>query len=88
MDNFDCRVNLEVQHASEAAIAAVERVLGQKINVIDAPRRAGDPPELISVADRARSVLGWQPQHDDLDLIVRTAHAWEKSLSERNDAAA
>ncbi len=70
------------------AIAAVERVLGQKINVIDAPRRAGDPPELISVADRARSVLGWEPRHDDLDVIVRTAHAWERALAERNDAAA
>ena len=70
------------------AIAAVERVLGQKINVVDAPRRAGDPPELISVADRARSVLGWEPKHDDLDIIVRTAHDWEKALAARNDAAA
>ncbi|MEM7428945.1 MAG: UDP-glucose 4-epimerase GalE [Pseudomonadota bacterium] len=70
------------------AIAAVERVLGQKINVIDAPRRAGDPPELISVAERARSVLGWEPIYDNLDIIVQTAHAWEKALAERSNAAA
>ena len=28
------------------------------------------------------------PKYDDLDVIVRTAHAWEKALSERGDAAA
>ncbi len=69
------------------AIAAVERVLQQKINVIDAERRAGDPPELVSVADKARNVLGWVPQHDDLDVIVQTAYAWEQALNDRIDAA-
>ncbi len=69
------------------AIDAVERVLEQKINVVDAPRRAGDPPELVSVADKARSVLGWVPEHDNLDVIVQTAYDWERSLSSRVDAA-
>ncbi len=69
------------------AIDAVERVLEQKINVVDAPRRAGDPPELVSVADKARSVLGWVPEHDNLDVIVQTAYDWERSLSARVDAA-
>ncbi len=69
------------------AIAAVERVLDQKINVVDADRRAGDPPELVSVADKARSVLGWTPKHDDLDVIVQTAYDWEKILNARVDAA-
>lgn len=68
-------------------IDAVERVLGRKINVVHAERRAGDPPELISVADKARSVLGWTPQHDDLDLIVKTAYAWEQALNAHIDAA-
>ncbi|MEM1200626.1 MAG: UDP-glucose 4-epimerase GalE [Pseudomonadota bacterium] len=69
------------------AIAAVERVLQQKINVVDADRRAGDPPELVSVADKARTVLGWTPEHDDLDVIVQTAYDWEKILNARVDAA-
>lgn len=69
------------------AIDAVERVLEQKINVVDADRRAGDPPELVSVADKAREVLGWTPQHDSLDEIVQTAYAWEQALSARVDAA-
>ncbi len=69
------------------AIAAVERVLDQKINVVDADRRAGDPPELVSVADKAREVLGWTPQYDNLDLIVQTAYDWEQNLNARVDAA-
>ncbi|MEM8687599.1 MAG: UDP-glucose 4-epimerase GalE [Pseudomonadota bacterium] len=69
------------------AIAAVERVLEQKINVVDADRRAGDPPELVSVADKARAILGWSPEHDDLDVIVQTAYDWEKILNARVDAA-
>ena len=69
------------------AIAAVERVLDQKINVVDADRRAGDPPELVSVADKARQVLGWSPQYDNLDVIVQTAYDWEQILNARVDAA-
>ena len=61
-------------------IDAVQRVSGQSLNVIEQPRRAGDPPMLIARAERLRSRLGWQPQYDDLDFIVRTALAWERKL--------
>lgn len=33
---------------------------------------------LVAHADRIRGHLGWQPQYEDLDEIVRTAIAWEK----------
>jgi UDP-glucose 4-epimerase len=59
---------------------AVERVSGRKLVVREEPRRAGDPPSLISKAHRIRSVLGWTPKHDDLDHIVRTALEWERRL--------
>jgi UDP-glucose 4-epimerase len=61
-------------------LKAVERVAGRPLVVREEPRRAGDPPTLISKADRIRSVLGWTPAHDDLDHIVRTALEWEKKL--------
>jgi UDP-glucose 4-epimerase len=61
-------------------LRAVERVAGQPLVIREEPRRAGDPPVLISKADRIRSVLGWQPQHDDLEGIVRSALAWERKL--------
>jgi UDP-glucose 4-epimerase len=59
-------------------IAALERVSNRKIPVEMAPRRAGDVAELVAEAGRIRGLLGWQPEHDDLDLIVRTALDWER----------
>jgi UDP-glucose 4-epimerase len=58
----------------------VNRVSGARLNVVEAGRRAGDPPQLIAVADRIRRTLGWEPRHDDLGGIVASALAWEKRL--------
>jgi UDP-glucose 4-epimerase len=49
---------------------------------VEEPRRAGDPPSLIAACDRIRSTLGWQPRHDDLDFIARTALVWERKLAD------
>lgn len=61
-------------------VAAVERVTGEKLNVEIGPRRAGDAVELISRADKIKTVLGWTPKYDDLPYIVTTAIEWEKKL--------
>jgi len=62
-------------------LAAVARAHGAPVAAIEHPRRAGDPPSLVADAQRIRSVLGWQPRCDDLDLIARTALAWERKLA-------
>jgi UDP-glucose 4-epimerase len=64
-------------------IAAVERASGAPIDVIEAPRRPGDPAAVIAGAERVRELLGWAPQFDDLDLIASTALAWERKLAAR-----
>jgi len=51
------------------------------------PRRAGDPPELISVATKILKVLGWTPQYDDLDTIVRTSLEWERKIAAQDPSA-
>jgi UDP-glucose 4-epimerase len=61
-------------------IAAVERVTRRNLPVSVAPRRAGDPPALVAAADRIRAQLDWEPRHDDLDAIVRSALTWEERL--------
>ncbi len=61
-------------------LAAVGRAYGSPVPFVEEPRRAGDPPSLIAVADRIRATLGWQPRHDDLDFIARTSLAWERDL--------
>lgn len=59
-------------------IDAVNRVSGSPIKVKEEARRAGDPPMLIARAEKARSVLGWEPKYDDLDFIVKTSLEWER----------
>lgn len=68
-------------------LSAVETANGAPLTIIDEPRRPGDPPELVAVADRIREVLGWTPQHDNLDSIVRTSLAWERKIANANPDA-
>ncbi|HYD69481.1 UDP-glucose 4-epimerase GalE [Azospirillum sp.] len=63
-------------------LAAVERATGRPLPVHVGPRRAGDPPALVAGADRIRATLGWRPRHEDLDLIVRSALAWERKVAD------
>ena len=62
-------------------IDAVERAAGAPLDVIEAPRRAGDPPSLVADASRIRARFGWQPHYDDLDAIVAHALAWEHKIA-------
>ncbi len=61
-------------------LSSVERVIGRPLDIREEPRRAGDPPTLVARADRVRSELGWKPNFDNLDLIVRTSYQWEQRL--------
>ncbi len=60
-------------------IRTCEEVTGRPIRVVEAPRRAGDPPALVAAADRARHELGWEPQFRDLRAIVETAWRWHRT---------
>ncbi len=68
-------------------LAAVEKANGRPLNIAEEPRRAGDPPELIAVADRIRDVLGWTPQFDNLDTIVSTSLNWERQIAAADPSA-
>jgi UDP-glucose 4-epimerase len=68
-------------------LETVEKVNGAPLNIAEEPRRAGDPPELVAVADRVRTVLDWVPRHADLDTIVRTSLEWERKIAARDPSA-
>jgi UDP-glucose 4-epimerase len=68
-------------HSVREVIDAVRRVSGRPLPTRDAPRRQGDPTEIVADNARIRRVLGWQPRHDDLDFIARTAWDWEVARS-------
>ncbi len=61
-------------------VRTLEEVSGERVPATLAPRRPGDPPQLVAAADRIRERLGWIPTHDRLDEIVRSALEWERSL--------
>ena len=60
-------------------IDVARKVTGHPIPAQMAPRRAGDPAQLVASSEKAKSVLGWKPQYDDLETIVSSAWAWHKS---------
>jgi len=57
---------------------SVNKVNGKDINIIEGPRREGDPAELVAKTERIRKVLDWTPQYDDLDVICESALNWER----------
>ena len=59
---------------------AVQRVNEQAINIIEKPRRAGDPPSLVADSTAIKAELNWRPAFDDLDTIVKTSINWERKL--------
>lgn len=40
---------------------------------------AGDPAILIASSDKAKTVLGWKPEHADLEEIISSAWNWHKN---------
>ena len=68
-------------------IKAVEKVAGKPVNKRMAPRRPGDPASIVAASDKIKQEMGWSPKHQDIDLIVQSALAWEDYLRQRNEAA-
>lgn len=65
-------------------IDTVKRVTGRDFPVTEGPPRAGDPIAVVADAARIRTELGWTPNLDDIDAIVRHAWNWEQQMVERS----
>ena len=53
-------------------IEKVKEITGKDFKVIEEDRRAGDPATLIASSDRAKEELGFDPQIDKIDDIIKT----------------
>ena len=62
-------------------IESVKKVTGRTFNVVETQRREGDPAILIGSSQKAQELLGWNPQHAEIDKIVETAWNWHKKLN-------
>lgn len=60
-------------------LEAAREVTQKEIPAVIAPRRAGDPSTLVASSDKAKDVLGWEPQYTDVKKIIETAWNWHVS---------
>ncbi len=60
-------------------IETARKATGLAIKTETAPRRAGDPARLIASSDKAKKVLGWNPEHADLEEIIASAWKWHST---------
>lgn len=60
-------------------IEAARAVSGHPIPTVEQPRRPGDSARLVASSRRIREELGWQPQYDDIRMILSSAWEWHKS---------
>lgn len=51
-------------------ISAIERETGKKVPCELHPARSGDPGHVIADSNRARRVLGWEPQDSEIQNII------------------
>lgn len=63
-------------------ITAVEEVTGLAVPLVEAVRRAGDPPALYADSTKAQEELGWKIQYTDIKDIIATAWKWHQSHPE------
>lgn len=68
-----CNLGTGTGFSVKQVIEVAREVTGHPIPAEIAPRRPGDPPELVSGGTRAKELLGWEPARADLRDIISDA---------------
>lgn len=61
-------------------IDSCRKVTGRKVDIVEKPRRPGDPPRLIASSEKIKRELGWKPQFQSLDAIIESAWKWHQKF--------
>jgi len=61
-------------------IAACREITGRKIDVVEKPRRPGDPPRLIASSEKIKRELGWRPKFQSLEAMIESAWKWHEKF--------
>jgi UDP-glucose 4-epimerase len=59
-------------------IELARKITGKPIPAIEADKRPGDPAVLIASSDKIKKALGWKPEYEDLETIIKTAWVWHQ----------
>lgn len=65
-------------HSVQQVVDMVEKTSSLQVPVRRTARRAGDPPALVAVSQKARDILGWNPEFNSLEVIIKTAWDWHQ----------
>ncbi|MBS4208267.1 UDP-glucose 4-epimerase GalE [Bacillus sp. FJAT-50079] len=57
-------------------VEVARKVTGKEIRAAVAPRRAGDPARLVASSAKAKKELGWNPQYESLESMIKSAWNW------------
>lgn len=60
-------------------IETAKKATGKEIKAVMDERRAGDPAQLIASSEKAKTILGWKPEHADLEEIISSAWKWHST---------
>ena len=78
-DNNVFNLGNGVGFSVKEVIEEARSVTGHEIPAKIEARRAGDPAQLIASSEKAKTVLGWKPEYNDLHTIIDTAWKWHQS---------
>ncbi len=60
-------------------IETAREVTGVDIEVVEGPRRPGDPPVLVASNEKIKDELGWKAEKPELTAMVSDAWAWMRN---------
>lgn len=66
-------------YSNKQVIDMVEQVSGKPVRFKIEPRRPGDADELVADVAKIKAELSWEPQHSDLETIIKTAYTWHQN---------
>ena len=55
-------------------------ICGNKIKIINGPRRTGDAQMLVSDISKLKQLIDWTPKYNKLDFIIKSSIDWELKL--------
>ncbi|AZQ67205.1 UDP-glucose 4-epimerase GalE [Silicimonas algicola] len=78
-DRFVCNLGTGSGASVAHIVAMLERLANRKLPLEDAPRRPGDPPELVANPSLSKKLLGPDlTTRSDIETILRTALVWHQ----------
>lgn len=63
-------------HSVREIVAAIARITGRHVPLVERPRRPGDPARLVADPRRAEAILQFRPEMSDIPTILRDAAPW------------